>query len=105
MDNIMFLVFAMAAVTYIPRLIPFLLLTNKQVPKRVDAFLKCIPVAAIGALIIPSVFNATPDMPVAGIIGIIFIESIVTSLTLGVILSQQLFLFHKLKTFLMLNCQ
>lgn len=72
MDNLVPIIFSMAAVTYIPRLIPFLMLTNKEIPKRVDAFLKCIPVAAIGALIIPGVFTATPDMPAAGIAGITF---------------------------------
>ncbi|CCK82216.1 MULTISPECIES: AzlD domain-containing protein [Desulfobacula] len=72
MNNLIPLIFGMAAVTYGPRLMPFLLLTNKKIPKRVDAFLKCIPVAAIGALIIPGVFSATPDVPMAAISGIAF---------------------------------
>jgi len=71
-NNLIPLILGMAAVTYGPRLIPFLMLTNKKTPKRVDAFLKCIPVAAIGALIIPGVFNATPDMPLAAISGMAF---------------------------------
>jgi branched-subunit amino acid transport protein len=72
MDNLVLIIFSMAAVTYIPRLIPFLILSNKEIPAKVDSFLKCIPVAAIGALIIPGVFDATPDMPMAGIAGITF---------------------------------
>lgn len=72
MDNIVFIIFGMAAVTYGPRLAPFLLLKNKTIPPRLDAFLKCIPVAAIGALIIPGVFSATPDMPLAALGGILF---------------------------------
>ena len=72
MDNIILIVVGMAAVTYIPRLLPFLMLSNKQIPAKVDSFLKCIPVAAIGALIIPGVFESTPDMPIAGIAGICF---------------------------------
>ncbi len=72
MGSLIFIIFSMAAVTYIPRLLPFLMLANKKIPERVDSFLKCIPVAAIGALIIPGVFNSTPDMPLAGIAGIIF---------------------------------
>ncbi len=72
MDNLIPMILGMAAVTYIPRLIPFLMLTGKEIPGRVDAFLKCIPVAAIGALIIPGVFNATPELPLAGIAGITF---------------------------------
>lgn len=72
MDSLIPMIAGMAAVTYIPRLLPFLMLSGRKIPKRVDAFLKCIPVAAIGALIIPGVFDATPSMPAAGIAGIVF---------------------------------
>jgi len=72
MNNLITLVLGMAAVTYGPRLIPFLLMSNREVPRKVDAFLKCIPAAAIGALIIPGVFSATPDMPMAAISGMVF---------------------------------
>ncbi|MFH2091559.1 MAG: AzlD domain-containing protein [Pseudomonadota bacterium] len=72
MNNIVLIIFGMAAVTYGPRLAPFLLLKNKKIPPRLDAFLKCIPVAAIGALIVPGVFSATPEMPLAALGGILF---------------------------------
>lgn len=72
MDNVIFIVFGMAAATYIPRLIPFFLVGNTTLPRQVDAFLKCIPVAAIGALIIPGVFTAIPDKPLAVIGGMGF---------------------------------
>jgi branched chain amino acid efflux pump len=72
MDNIILLILGMAAVTYIPRLIPFLLIGSNELPERVDAFLKCIPVAAIGALIIPGVFNAVPNEPIAVVCGMGF---------------------------------
>ncbi|MBU1341958.1 MAG: AzlD domain-containing protein [Proteobacteria bacterium] len=72
MNNLVYLVLGMAAVTYGPRLLPFLLLTDKQIPKRLDAFLKCIPMAAIGALIIPGLFSATPEMPLAALSGMVF---------------------------------
>lgn len=66
------LILGMAAVTYGPRLAPFLFFSNMKVPPVVDAFLKAIPVAAIGALIIPGVFTATPDLPAAGLMGLGF---------------------------------
>ncbi|OGR44871.1 MAG: branched-chain amino acid transporter [Desulfobacula sp. RIFOXYB2_FULL_45_6] len=72
MDSLIPLILGMAAVTYVPRLMPFLMMTNKRIPGRMDAFLKCIPVAAIGALIIPGVFSATPDMPLAAGSGMVF---------------------------------
>lgn len=72
MDNLIFLIVGMAGVTYGPRLAPFLFLGDRKIPRRVDAFLKCIPAAAIGALIIPGVFNAIPDAPVAVLCGMAF---------------------------------
>lgn len=72
MNQIILIILGMAAVTYGPRLAPFLLLKNRTIPPRLDAFLKCIPVAAIGALIIPGVFTATPQMPAASLAGIVF---------------------------------
>jgi branched-subunit amino acid transport protein len=65
-DSLIPLILGMAAVTYIPRLMPFLLLNRLRIPFRVNAFLKAIPVAAIGALIVPGVLTATPELPAAG---------------------------------------
>ncbi len=62
----------MAAVTYIPRLMPLLLLTRLRIPHRVNTFLKAIPVAAIGALIVPGVLTATPELPAAALAGMGF---------------------------------
>ncbi len=72
MNDVAVIVFGMAFVTYVPRLLPFLLLKNKKLPQRLDAFLTCIPAAAIGALIIPGVFSATPEQPLAALAGILF---------------------------------
>ena len=71
-DTLIPLILGMAAVTYIPRLMPFLLLNRLRIPHKVNAFLKAIPVAAIGALIIPGVLTATPDMPAAALAGMGF---------------------------------
>jgi len=72
MDNIILLILGMAGVTYIPRLLPFFLIGSNKLPERVDAFLKCIPIAALGALIVPGVFNAVPGEPVAVVCGMGF---------------------------------
>ncbi|MCG8683285.1 MAG: AzlD domain-containing protein [Desulfobacterales bacterium] len=71
-SNLIPLILGMAAVTYGPRLAPFLFFSNMKVPPVVNAFLKSIPVAAIGALIIPGVLTATPDMPGAALAGLGF---------------------------------
>ncbi len=72
MDKTIFLILGMALVTYGPRLAPFFLIGSNKLSKRADAFLKCIPVAAIGALIIPGVFSVIPDEPLAVICGMGF---------------------------------
>ena len=72
MDNLIPLIFGMAAVTYGPRLVPFFLISGRRLPRQVDAFLKSIPVAAIGALIIPGVFSAVPGEPLAVVCGMGF---------------------------------
>jgi len=72
MNNLIIIIFGMAAVTYGPRLMPFLVLSNREIPEKLDTFLKCIPAAAIGALIVPGVFSATPDMPAAAALGMVF---------------------------------
>lgn len=63
MDNLVWIILGMAVVTYLPRLAPFLLLEEKKIPRQLEAFLKCIPPAAIGALIFPGVFTAVPEAP------------------------------------------
>lgn len=73
MDNSLVpIILGMAAVTYGPRLAPFLFMKNITLSPFWDNFLKSIPVAAIGALIFPGVLDATPDLPIAGITGLLF---------------------------------
>lgn len=72
MNDTILIILGMTFVTYFPRLIPFLLMSNTKIHKRINAFLECIPVVAIGALIIPNVFNSIPEMPLAALTGIGF---------------------------------
>lgn len=72
MSNQTLLIIGMMLVTYIPRLLPFYIVSKRNLPKRIDRFLKTIPYTALGALIIPGVFSATPEMPQASLVGIGF---------------------------------
>lgn len=56
------LVILMAAVTYIPRMLPLLALKDINLPPRMRAFLEYIPFAALTALIFPGILNATGDI-------------------------------------------
>lgn len=66
------LILGMMLVTFIPRLVPFLFISDRELPKRLKGFLKSVPYVALGALIIPGAFSATPSMPAAGILGMVF---------------------------------
>lgn len=57
--NLIYLVFAMALVTYVPRMLPMVLLQNVNLPIYIKQFMKLIPYAALGALIFPGVLTST----------------------------------------------
>ena len=63
MSNILLLVLLMAAVTFIPRLIPLVFIRVDNVPKKLRIFLSYIPYAVLGALIIPGGVAGIPDRP------------------------------------------
>lgn len=62
----------MFAVTYIPRLIPFLLGQKLQLPGWVQRWLKYFSYAALGALIFPGILSIDPDRPWIGLSGGVF---------------------------------
>lgn len=54
---------AMGAVTYLPRLLPLLLLSQRGLPPRVLRFLEFIPVAVLAAFVVPLVL--APEGPLS----------------------------------------
>lgn len=83
-----FIILGMALVTYIPRLLPFYLFSNIKFSKRTTFFLRCIPYSALGALIIPDVFNSIEGNSLASFVGAItaiFLTLIFKNLVLTVI--------------------
>ncbi|GGE49801.1 hypothetical protein GCM10011391_30720 [Pullulanibacillus camelliae] len=56
MSNILWIIIGMGVVTYLPRLLPMVVLKSKIIPPFVQAVLTNVPYAVLGALIIPSVF-------------------------------------------------
>ena len=51
------LLFGMGAVTYLPRLAPFMFLSGKKLPPWLIRFLDLIPVAILSALLAPLLFT------------------------------------------------
>ena len=77
MSEALWIVLGMMLVTYIPRFLPFVMIGDKPLPKKVVRFLEYVPFAALGALIIPGALTAIPGayMPVAGGLGFAVIYS------------------------------
>ncbi len=61
-------VFVMAAVSYLPRVLPFVLVQRKIESRFVQSFLQYMPVAVLGAMTFPSILyaTATPWSAMAG---------------------------------------
>ena len=72
MSETVIIILGMTAVTYLPRLLPFFMLSRARLSPPVQRFLRCIPAAAIGALIFPGLLSATPEFPAASLAGMGF---------------------------------
>ena len=68
--NHLLLILGMAAVTYIPRAAPFLLLRTADFPPFLRRFLNVLPVCALGALLLPDLIGSIPENPLAAIAGV-----------------------------------
>ena len=67
--NIPLLILGMALVTYLPRLIPSLIINKVSFGKRFERFIGLIPYTAMAALIVPGIFSADPERWYIGVIG------------------------------------
>jgi branched-subunit amino acid transport protein len=61
--RIILLIAALMAVTWLPRMIPFFWQGAGRIPRRVGAFLKAVPFAALGALLFPDSLTALGSLP------------------------------------------
>ncbi len=72
MSNTMIIILCMALVTYIPRVVPFVTISERPLPKKIKQFLGFVPYTALGALIIPGVFSAVEGELLISLCGIGF---------------------------------
>lgn len=63
------MLFGMAIVTYIPRMIPLTFMDGKELPPIVSGVLGNIPYAVLGALIFPAIFFVQEGNILFGLIG------------------------------------
>lgn len=60
--NIILMIIGMGLVTYIPRMLPFVLFKGKELPPFVQGILKNVPYATLGALIFPGILLFQKDI-------------------------------------------
>ncbi|RDI47840.1 branched-subunit amino acid transport protein [Falsibacillus pallidus] len=65
----MWMILGMGLVTYIPRMLPFVLFGGKELPPFVQGVLKNVPYATLGALIFPGILLIKEGELSFGLIG------------------------------------
>jgi branched-subunit amino acid transport protein len=60
--EIVIMIIGMAIVTYIPRMLPFVMFRGKELPPFLQGVLKNVPYATLGALIFPAVLFIQEDI-------------------------------------------
>lgn len=67
--DIILMILGMAAVTYIPRALPAVIIDKLHFGTKVEKFLKLIPYTAMSALVFPGVFAVDASRPEIGLVG------------------------------------
>lgn len=60
--EIAMMIIGMAIVTYIPRMLPFVMFKGKELPSFLQGVLKNVPYATLGALIFPAILFIQKDI-------------------------------------------
>jgi branched-subunit amino acid transport protein len=68
-STVMWMIIGMAVVTYIPRMLPFLVFKGKELPSFLQGVLKNVPFAVLGALIFPSILLIREGDLLFGMVG------------------------------------
>jgi branched-subunit amino acid transport protein len=61
-STIVFMIIGMAVVTYIPRMLPLVVMSGMKIPPFLQAILRNVPFATLGALIVPGIFLVNEDI-------------------------------------------
>ncbi len=65
MPEIALLILFMSIVTFLPRVIPVLLLSRRSLPEPLERWLSYVPVAVLAALLAPSLFAPSGELNLA----------------------------------------
>jgi branched-subunit amino acid transport protein len=61
-NNVIWMIVGMGLVTFIPRMLPFVLFKGKQLPPFIQGVLRNVPYATLGALIFPGILFIQEDI-------------------------------------------
>lgn len=67
-SEMVWMIIGMGIVTFLPRMLPFVMFRGKELPPFIQGILKNVPYATLGALIFPGILFIQDDM-IFGIIG------------------------------------
>lgn len=70
MNNYIPLIIGMTLVTYIPRFLPLMVLSEDMVKPKLREFLQYIPYTSLSILLVRGILTSSPDMRLPTIIGI-----------------------------------
>ncbi len=76
MPEIAILIFLMSLVTFIPRVLPILVLSRRKLPEPVERWLSYVPVAVLAALLAPALFVPAGELNLAFTVNPVFWVSI-----------------------------
>ncbi|MED3623063.1 AzlD domain-containing protein [Neobacillus thermocopriae] len=68
-SDVFWMIIGMAIVTYLPRMLPFVLLKGKELPPFIQGVLRNVPYATLGALIFPAILFIKDDDIWYGVLG------------------------------------
>lgn len=64
MPEIALLILLMTVVTFIPRVLPVLILSRRNLPEPIERWLSYVPVAVLAALLAPALFAPTGELTI-----------------------------------------
>lgn len=87
MNHLWLVILAMGLVTYLPRMLPMVLLQNMHLNPFLRRFFQFIPYAALSALIFPGVLSSTGSTPsaMAGALAAVILAFLRTNITFVVL--------------------
>ncbi|MDN4075686.1 MULTISPECIES: AzlD domain-containing protein [Fictibacillus] len=68
-SSLLWMIAGMGVVTYLPRVLPLVLINADRIPPRLQRILKNVPFAILGALIFPGILHINEDSMWFGLLG------------------------------------